>query len=334
MRNEPNQRAPLRIGVLGAARITPSALLEPARKHAEVDVVAVAARDRDRALAYADEHSIGRVHGSYEALLADPDVDAVYVPVPNALHGRWTIAAVEAGKHVLCEKPFAANADEAAAVHAAVSGSGRVVMEAFHYVHHPLIAHVRRLVDQGAIGDLVDVRAYFNWPIRDRADIRYDAALAGGALMDLGCYAVHFVRTIVGAEPSVESARAREWSGIDESMRAGLSFPNGVTGGIACSFRSPRVLPGATISGTRGAIRIHNFVAPQARHWITVRTGRRRRRSAMALTPTTYDCQLDVFADAVLRGTPFPTTSTDAVATMRVIDDIYRTAGLEPRQPA
>lgn len=327
---------PIRFGVVGAARITPSALLEPASTNPEVTVDAIAARDGARARAFADEHGIERSHASYESLLADPEIDAVYIPLPNGLHGRWTIAAIEAGKHVLCEKPFAANADEAERVAAIADASDRVVMHGVHFVHHPLMTYLHRVIEEGRIGEIVDVHAFFNWPTLDRTDIRFDPALAGGALMDLGSYAVQFVRHIVGLEPQVRSARARRWgdTGIDESMRARLAFPNGVTGSIACSFRSPRILPGATITGTEGTIRVHNFVAPQARNWITLRIGRRRRRSTMPRTPSTYECQIAAFADAVLRGAPQPATPSDAVATMRVIDAVYEAAGLEPRRPA
>ncbi len=309
--------------------------MEPAATNPAVTVAAIAARNRMRAAAFAAEHGIESAFDSYEELIADPDIDAVYIPLPNGLHGRWTIAAVEAGKHVLCEKPFAANAAEARRVADAVSASDRVVMNAFHFAYHPLMAYVRRLIDEGTIGELVDVRAFFNWPALKRTDIRFDPTLAGGCLMDLGSYAVQFVRMIVGAEPQVRSARAREWgtTGIDESMRAKLSFPNGVTGSIACSFRSPRVLPGATIVGSEGTIRIHNFVAPQARNWVSVRTGRRRRRTSVPRTPSTYECQIAAFADAILRGAEYATTAEDAVAAMQVIDAIYTAAGLQPREP-
>ena len=146
----------VRIGVLGAARIAPNALIAPARDNAEAEVVAVAARDRDRAAAYAQKHGIGRVHGSYEELLADPDIDAVYNPLPNGLHGRWTRAALAGGKHVLCEKPFTANAAEAREIGDLTTQSDRVVMEAFHYRYHPLAERMKRIVDGGTLGRIHD----------------------------------------------------------------------------------------------------------------------------------------------------------------------------------
>jgi predicted dehydrogenase len=242
------------------------------------------------------------------------------------------LAAIDAGKHVLCEKPFTANAIEATLVADAANASDLVVMEAVHYVYHPLMTAVIDLIESGTIGEIAEVTAHFDWPVFDRDDIRFNAALGGGALMDLGCYPVHLLRTVAGCEPQVVSARARTAHGVDVSTRARLAFPNGVTGTISCSMRGPRIIPGARIRGTKGTIRIHNFVAPQGRHWVSVRTSGRAKRFTVDRT-TTYSHQLEAFAGAVLRGSPYPTTADDAVATMRVIDDITRAAGLEPRRP-
>src|SRR5882757_5880439 len=175
---------PLRIGVLGAARIAPNALIKPAAAGEDVVVASVAARDRSRAQEYAAKHGIPTVHDSYEALLADPTLDAVYNPLPNGLHGRWTLAALAAGKHVLCEKPFTANADEAVAVDSAADAAGLVVMEAFHYRHHPLATRMREVVDQGLIGEVRHIDAWMCFPLLNRKDIRYRLDLAGGATMD------------------------------------------------------------------------------------------------------------------------------------------------------
>src|SRR5580698_3069369 len=155
----PDSRAPVRVGTLGAARITPSTLIKPAQKNSEVVVAAVAARDVSRAQAFAAKHGIARVHDSYEALIADPELDAVYNPLPNGLHGRWTKAALAAGKHVLCEKPFTANAAEARDVAAAVP-AGVVVMEAFHYRYHPVFLRARQLLDEGAVGAVQKIETW------------------------------------------------------------------------------------------------------------------------------------------------------------------------------
>ena len=174
----------LRIGILGAARIAPAALVKPASASSEVDVVAVAARSLERAQAFAAKHDIPRAHSSYEALLADPDVDAVYNPLPNGLHGRWTRAALEAGKHVLCEKPFTANAAEAREIALLAADSDRVVMEAFHYRYHPLALRAEEIIASGELGALQRVETALSFPLPKFSDIRYDYDLAGGATMD------------------------------------------------------------------------------------------------------------------------------------------------------
>src|SRR6201985_1995904 len=175
--------APVRIGVFGAARITPTALIKPARGNAEVVVAAVAARDLSRAQAFAAKHGIARVHDSYAALIADPDLDAVYTPLPTGLHGRWTRAALTAGKHVLCEKPFTANAAEAREIAALAADSDRVVMEAFHYRYHPLTLRAEEIIASGELGTLQHVEAALCFPLPKFSDIRYNYELAGGATM-------------------------------------------------------------------------------------------------------------------------------------------------------
>ncbi len=195
--------------MLGAARIAPMALIKPAKANADVQVTAVAARDASRAQAFAAKNEIPRVLDSYETLIADPDIDAVYNPLPNGLHGRWTRAALAAGKHVLCEKPFTANAAEAREVAALAAQSDRVVMEAFHYRYHPLALRVEEIIAAGELGKLERVEAALCFPLPKFSDIRYNYSLAGGATMDAGCYAVHMVRTFGGATPEVVAAQAK-----------------------------------------------------------------------------------------------------------------------------
>lgn len=194
----PGRRPPLRIGILGAARIAPLALIKPARQDSEVVVAAVAARDVTRGRKFAAEHGIARVHNSYHELVTDPEIDAVYNPLPNGLHGRWTRAALTAGKHVLCEKPFTANAAEAREIAALAEQSDRIVMEAFHYRYHPLALRAEQIIASGELGRLRRVEAAMCFPLPKFSDIRYDYSLAGGATMDAGCYAVHMVRTFGG----------------------------------------------------------------------------------------------------------------------------------------
>ncbi|MGW5437139.1 Gfo/Idh/MocA family protein [Nocardia asteroides] len=333
MTEEP--RPALRIGVLGAARIAPAAVIGPARRSPEATVTAVAARDRTRAERFARKHGIERVFGDYQDLLDSPEVDAVYIPLPNGLHGRWTRAAVAAGKHVLCEKPFTANAEEAREIARLTADSGLVVMEAFHYRYHPLIRAAEEIVASGELGTLRRVETALSFPLPLFSDIRYDYDLAGGALMDAGCYAVHMARVLGGEDPEAVSARAKLHGDrrIDRAMSAELRFPSGHTGRVRCSMWSADVLRiSATVVGDRGRMRLLNPVLPHAGHLLAVRSTAGTRLRRFARRPS-YDYQLDAFADAVLRGAPVPTTPDDAVTTMAVIDDIYRSAGLPLRVP-
>jgi predicted dehydrogenase len=331
---------PLRIGALGAARITPMALCKPASRFPDAEVVAVAARDHARAEKFATKHGIGVVHGSYEALLADPQVEAVYNPLPNGLHGRWTLAALAAGKHVLCEKPFTANAEEAEQVAAAASASGLVVMEAFHYRYHPLVTRLLEIVGD-ELGPVRRVETRMCIPLPMRNDIRYNLALAGGALMDVGCYAIHQLRTLAGAEPEVTAAEAKCIKpGVDRWAKAEMTFANGRTGGIECALLSGRVLSlGARVEGELGELKVTNLTGPQYFHRVVVKTqdprsGVTARRSEKVKGEATYWYQLEAFTKAVREGAPVLTPPADSIANMRVIDAVYRAAGLEPREPS
>ncbi len=324
----------LRIGILGAARIAPQALLKPATKVAEVSVAGIAARDPGRARRFADKHGIPRVYGSYAELIDADDLDAVYIPLPNGLHGAWTVRAVEAGKHVLCEKPFTANASEAGTVADAVSRTDRVVMEAFHYRYHPLTARVRQLVAEGAIGPVRHVEAHLCIPLPIFSDIRYNLDLAGGALMDAGCYTLHALRTFGPGEPSVTGARAKlHGTAVDRAMTVEVVYPDGTTGRAITSMWSTRLLDASLrIVGDAGSIRVLNFVVPQLFHRLTVRT-RTGRHTERVPGEATYTHQLRAFHDAVVNGTPVLTDPADAVITMGLIDAAYRAAGLPVRQP-
>jgi predicted dehydrogenase len=332
--------APLRIGTLGAARITPSALVKPARRVPEVEVVAVAARDRDRADRFARKHGIPNVHGSYAELIADPSVDAVYNPLPNGLHGHWTLAALDAGKPVLCEKPLTANGDEAEAVARSAAGRGLVVMEAFHYRYHPLLTRVLEIVRSGELGPIRRVETQACIPLPFRGDIRYQLDLAGGAVMDIGCYAIHQARTLAGQEPEVTEASAKTTSpGVDRWLRADLRFSDALTGSFECALWSAKLIRmNASVEGELGTLRVTNLTAPQYYHRLVVRrrdpdTGAERRRHERVKGEATYVYQLRAFVAAVRDGAPYPTTPADSVANMRVVDASYRAAGLEPRQP-
>ena len=310
------------------------ALVRPAREHSDVVVAAVAARDAARARDFAARHGIPEAHSSYESLIADPGIDAVYIPLPNSLHGRWIRAALAEGKHVLCEKPFTANAAEAREIAVEAATSDRVVMEAFHYRYHPLALRVEQIVASGELGKLDRVEAAMCFPLPKFSDIRYDYALAGGATMDAGCYAVHMVRTFGGATPEIVSAQPKlRDSRVDRAMTAQLRFPGGHTGRVSCSMWSKDLLRmSARIVGEWGEVRILNPVMPQLFHRLTVRSPQGTRVERFPRRPS-YAYQLDAFADAVLRGEPVKTTPQDAIENMTVIDAIYEAAGLPLRRP-
>jgi predicted dehydrogenase len=323
---------PLRIGVLGAAKICPSALIEPARRSGDVRVTAVAARDRRRAAAFAEEHGIVRAYDSYEQVVTDPNVDAIYNPLPNGMHGHYSIAALRAGKDVLCEKPFSANADEARRMVAAADDAGRVLMEAFHYFYHPLTQRWRDLLAAGAIGEPTRLRAQFRASI-PRHDVRYRVEHAGGALMDLGCYCVHATRWALQEKLQVQSATAHEGPrGIDVKMDVELVTASGKTAHLGCDMGLASGFEASlSVEGTAGVLRVQNPFLPHLGHRFRVDGAVKVDEEVSG--DTTYDYQLRAFIAAIrTRQTP-ATGGQDAIATMEVIDAAYAAAGLVPRQP-
>jgi len=323
---------PLRIGCLGAARIAPSALIKPCRSNDRTICAAVAARDPSRAREFAKEHGIDKVHDSYESLLEDDDIEAIYNPLPNGLHGQWTLKALEHGKHVLCEKPFTANAEEAVRVADAANNSGLVVMEAFHWRYHPMAARMLEVVNSGELGEVRRIQAALCFPLPRFKDIRWQLNLAGGALMDAGCYPVHIVRTLAGSEPTVVKASAKLRSeGVDRRMEAGLTFDDGRSGGILASMWSSSLLRmRVVVKGTRATMSVFNPISPHMFNRISIHGDGGRRHERVQGGPT-YQYQLEAFRAAVQEGASILTAPDDAVANMRVIDAIYLAAGLELR---
>jgi predicted dehydrogenase len=324
----------IRIGILGAAGIAPEALINPARSVDEVEIVAVAARDHERGTAFAEKHGIPVVHDSYDALIADPNIDVVYNPTPNGLHGVWTVAAVAAGKHVLCEKPFTANAAEARSVANAVASSDRIVMEAFHYRYHPLTLRTIEIVQSGELGKLVSVEAGFGGKGRAHDDIRWSLPLAGGVLMDMGCYPVHLLRSVVGLEPTVTGAVAIEGEpGVDGDMRIELEFDGGITGLVRTSMQSPVSYIYAKFVGDGGELEVKNPFIPQLGNELTIRSGGKT-RTETATTEPSYNFQLRALTDVLLRGAPVVTDLDGAIKNMEVIDAAYLASGLGLREPS
>ena len=333
-----DNRPMLRIGILGAARIAARAMIHPAREVPSATVAAVAARDEARANAFAVQHAIPVAYGSYEELLADSSIDAVYIPLPNALHAPWTLRAIEAGKHVLCEKPFTANLREAEEVLSKAHNSGLVVMEAMHYRYHPLAQRMATMIRDGAIGTPRHVQCWTIWPVPDLDDIRYSYEMAGGALMDAGCYAIDCLRLAGLSEPEVSDALADPMPAdprVDRALAARLVSPSGLTGWFESAFtRGGDFRADVHVSGDEGELFLRNFVLAHEGSLTLYPNGPtwpEEDADLGAPGDTTFAWQLRAFTTAIQEGAPFQTTVAHAVTTMRVIDDAYRAAGLPLR---
>lgn len=325
---------PVRIGLLGTARIAKMALLSPARKNPRVEVVAVASRSEDKARRYAKANRIPRAYASYQALLDDPDIEVIYNPLPNGMHAEWSIRALQAGKHVLCEKPIAANAEEARSMQAAALQSGRQLVEAFHYRYHPLAARMKAIVTSGELGAIQHLEAKFCVFISGQKDIRFAYATGGGALMDVGCYAVNVCRFLAGSEPEVKSASARLIQPqVDHWMTSELLFPGGTSASLTVSLRSQiwnwRAF--VKVTGEHGTLTVLNPFLPQFFHRITVQSTAGRRPESVPKHPTTYACQLEALVNSLRGGAAMSTDGVDGIKTMTVIDAIYSAAGLRRR---
>ncbi|MFE5286059.1 Gfo/Idh/MocA family protein [Nocardia sp. NPDC056611] len=319
----------MRIGILGAASIAPTALIGPAAVVPGVEVTAIAARDRARAEAFARKHGVAQVYDSYADLLSA--VDAVYIPLPNALHAQWTLRALAAGRHVLCEKPLTANAAEARQVAEEARRTGLTVMEGFHYRYHPLAERMREIAAT-ELGAIRRVESSMCFPLPKFGDIRYRLDLAGGATMDAGCYAIHSMRLFDPDRPEVTAARALlRGPGVDRAMTADFRFPSGAVGRINASMWSRSLLRiGLRVEGERGTMKVLNHILPQAFHRVTVTVDGVTRRERIPGEPT-YVRQLRAFASAVSGADTNLTPPADSVVTMELIDDVYRAAGLHPR---
>ena len=328
-----NDGRTLRIGVLGAARIARNALLAPAHDIQDVLVTVVGAREPARAREFASRHGISSAVAGYESVLRHPEVDAVYIPLPNGLHAEWAIKAVQAGKPVLSEKPFTANEMQARRVAEAAAASRVPVMQAFHYRYHPFFGQLRDVIRSGELGTLRSIEITLCAPIPPGKDIRWDFGLAGGSMMDLGSYAAHMARHLSGEEPAVVSAQAKTVrdSRLDRWTRAELAFPSGYRGTLTVGMWSARFLQlSLKVIGERGSMRVLNPLMPQVLGRASIRTdgGTRHLRAAKR---SSYSYQLESFRDAVLHGGPVLTDGPDAVATMKMIDDVYLAAGLPLR---
>lgn len=308
----------LRIGILGAARVATYALIAPAREVDGVIVAGVASRDIFRATDYAAQHDIPLVFNDYAALIASPGIDAVYNALPPSLHAKWSIAALEAGKPVLCEKPFALSLADVDAMLEAEARAGCLLMEAQHSAYHPLSVRMREVVADGAIGAVTHVDARFDAPVPDDGDdLRYIPDVGGGALWDLGVYPAYWIRSVLGQEPVVTAATNRlHASGADIATHAELSFDGG-RAVLACDMQADFVA-NVRITGARGELAIENPLAPQRGHRF-IRTIDGVATEEQFPLRATYCYQLEAFRDAIAGGTLPLTRGEDTRATVALL---------------
>jgi predicted dehydrogenase len=313
----------VRWGILSTARIA-RRVVDGARSAANAEIVAVGSRDGARARAYAGEHGIPRAHDSYEALLADPEVDAIYNPLPNSLHVEWSVRALEAGNHVLCEKPLTRHPEDVDRAFDAADRAGRLLMEAFMWRFHPQTEQLVAMVRDGSIGRLRLVRAAFGFDLPDAANVRWLAELEGGALMDVGCYCVSALRLVCGAEPERVSAELVERGGVDARLAGVLRFPGDVLGTIDCGMD---VSPRAAIEVVGDAA---TLLLPDPWHGpnpeiVVLRDGAEAERLRPERADP-YARELEELSAAIEGGPPPRLGRADALGQARAIDALYRAA--------
>ncbi len=313
----------MRLGLLSTANIN-RAILAGAADTDRVEIAAVASRDEGRSRAYAEEHGIPTAHGSYEALLADPDVDGVYISLPNGMHHAWTMRTLEAGKHVLCEKPYSRRPQEVEEAFDTADAAGLVLTEAFMYRHHPQTETIRRLVADGAIGRLCAVKTTFTFPLHNLSDVRALPELDGGALMDVGCYCVSGIRLLAGEPEHVRGEQVVGTTGIDMGFHGTLRCADDVVGQFEASFRSPERQSLEAV-GEDGVLAVD---APWRVDWGGGVTLRRGGETEVVETETanSYTLELVNFADAAEGRAELLLGRDDALAQARVIDALYRSA--------
>jgi predicted dehydrogenase len=313
----------IRIGILGCARICRRAIIAAIRRSESAELVSIASRKPAVASAWAAEFGIPKAHASYAELVADPAVDAVYIPLPNDEHKPWTLRAAAAGKHVLCEKPLALDAAEAAEMVDASHAHGVILMEAFMWRHHPRVEHTRQLLADGTLGDLRLVKMDFSFDI-DRSDWRLDPRQGGGALYDLGCYGINAARLFTRAEPLEQFAR---WHlnerGADMTVGFELRFANDVIALLDGSFECPDRFR-IEIVGTRGAVELPEGVLPSPRTTLNLTTAEGKRAIEFP-DADQYAVQIDAFCQGIRTGT-LPDPAENGLANMKVIDAVRAAA--------
>ena len=327
--------AALRIGILGTGYIPSGAVIEPAKQVPQAIVSAVGSRSLERARSYASAHGIPRAM-SYEDVVSDPNIDVVYIALPPSMHAEWSILALQAGKHVLCEKPMTANAVEAQQVAQVANRSPQVYMEAFHYLYHPFAKRVRDILDAHVIGDIHSVEAHLVVPNKfiTAENIRRKYQLGGGAMLDAGCYPLHLLRDWLGEPKHVLSARAevdRFDDQADVSMRAELEFAQGRRGTLLGGF-SDSESPDTeiVIQGEKGSLKITQMYLPQWGGRLLLEWDGRT-YSELADPTASYVFQLREFVRCVRDGAPVLSSANEGVKIARDVDAIYKKAGLRLR---
>jgi D-xylose 1-dehydrogenase (NADP+, D-xylono-1,5-lactone-forming) len=311
----------IQFGILGCARICRRGMIACIRSSGVAELAAIASRDAATARSWAAEYEIPKHYDSYEALLSDSAIDAVYIPLPNELHAKYAIQAAEAGKHVLCEKPLARTVDEAAQIVAACRRYGVMLMEAFMWRHHPRVAHARRMIGEGQLGDLKLVKMDFSFDI-DRRDWRLDPARGGGALFDIGCYGVNAARLFARSQPiEVMGWTRRHETGVDMTSGILMRFPGGVLSLIDCSFECP-YRNRLEVVGTKGTLEFPGGVLPEPTSELLFRRGDASEHLSFPIADQ-YAEQVKAFCDAIRRGS-LPEPAEDGLANMQVIEEISR----------
>ena len=311
-------------GLLSTARIN-RALITPLRASDRNQLFAVGSRSQQSADQYAKEWNIPRAHGSYEALLADPEIDVIYNSLPNHLHAEWTIKAVEAGKHVLCEKPLALSVDEVDAIQDAVRKHGRVVAEAFMYRHHPQTLKVQELVKNGSIGKLKLIRGAFSYVLTHERDVRLDPAMGGGSIWDVGCYPISYARTVVEENPlEVFGWQVTGPTGIDETFVGQMRFANDVHAQIDCSFVTS-FQSYMEIIGSEGILNIPKSFKPGINEKISLTRGDQTKTIEIQGSEL-YIGEVEDMADAILLGREPRVSLEDSRANLAVIIALLESA--------
>ena len=307
----------LRWGLLSTARIN-KALIPPLQLSKRNKLLAVASRSQEKADAYSREKKIKRAYGSYEALLADPEIDVIYNPLPNHLHAEWTIKAVEAGKHVLCEKPMALSLDEVDAMAAAAQKHGRIVAEAFAYRSHPEMQKIKEIIDSGKLGKVKMVHGSFTFVMTKQDDVRWNPEMGGGSLWDIGCYPLSFTRSVLGVEPlEVFGWQVTGSTGIDDTFAGQLRFPGDIYAQLDCSFRIPYHVF-MEIVGDEGTLNIPQPFNSETRKTLYLTRG--DKTSAIVVKgPDPYAGEVEDLADTILLGKPQRVSLADSRANAAAI---------------